>query len=60
MQFIPGSHKTEIVEHVLYPDSIHGELPREVVHEMIGKHGIHHIELGTGACRYLAQQYVAL
>ena len=48
MQFIPGSHKTEIVEHVLYPDSIHGELPREAVQEMIEKHGIHHIELDTG------------
>ena len=48
MQFIPGSHKTEIVEHVLYPDSIHGELPRKVVQKMIEKHGIHHIELGPG------------
>jgi ectoine hydroxylase-related dioxygenase (phytanoyl-CoA dioxygenase family) len=48
MQFIPGSHKTEIVEHVLYPDSIHGELPREAVQEMIEKHGIHHIELDPG------------
>ena len=33
MQFIPGSHKTEIVEHILYSDSIHGELPRETVQE---------------------------
>ena len=48
MQFIPGSHKTEIIEHVLYPDSIHGELPREAVQERIEKHGVHHIELGTG------------
>lgn len=48
MQFIPGSHKTEIIEHVLYPDSIHGELPRKHVQEMIEKHGVHHIELGTG------------
>ena len=48
MQFIPGSHKTEIVEHVLYPDSIHGELPRENVQKMIETHGVHHIELGTG------------
>ena len=48
MQFIPSSHKTEIVEHVLYPDSIHGELPREAVQEMIQKHGVHHIELDTG------------
>lgn len=48
MQFIPGSHKTEIIEHVLYPDSIHGELPREAVAEMRQKHGIRHIELGPG------------
>ncbi len=48
MQFIPGSHKTEIVEHVLYADSIHGELPREKVQEMLNKHGVHHIELGPG------------
>lgn len=48
MQFIPGSHKTAIVEHVLYTDSIHGELPREKVHEMLDKHGVHHIELGPG------------
>ena len=48
MQFIPGSHKTEILELVLYPDSIHGELPRKAVHEMIEKHGAHHIELAPG------------
>ena len=48
MQFIPGSHKTEILELVLYPDSIHGELPRKTVQKMIEKHGVHHIELGTG------------
>ena len=48
MQFIPHSHKTEIIEHVLYPDSIHGELPREHVQQMIEKHGVQHIELGTG------------
>ena len=48
MQFIPGSHKTEIVEHVLYPDSIHGELPREAVKEMLKEHDVHHIELDPG------------
>ncbi|MEM7032457.1 MAG: phytanoyl-CoA dioxygenase family protein, partial [Chloroflexota bacterium] len=48
MQFIPGSHKTEIVPHVLYENSIHGELPRERVAEMIDKRGIHHIELDPG------------
>lgn len=48
MQFIPGSHKTEIVPHVLYEDSIHGELPRERVAEMIEAHGVQHIELDPG------------
>ena len=48
MQFIPGSHRTRIMGHIRYPDSIHGELPREAVQKMIEKHGIHHIELGTG------------
>ena len=48
MQFIPGSHKTEIVEHVLYPDSIHGELPREAVEEMLKERDVHHIELDPG------------
>ncbi len=42
MQFIPGSHKTEIVPHVMYEDSIHGELPRERVKEMIDRHGVEH------------------
>ena len=48
MQFIPGSHKTEIVPHVLYEDSIHGELPRERVKEMIEKHGVVHLEADPG------------
>lgn len=48
LQFIPGSHRTEIVEHVLYEDSIHGELPRERVTEMIASHGLHHVELAPG------------
>lgn len=48
LQFIPGSHRTEIVPHVLYPDSIHGELPRARVREMVARHGVHHIELAPG------------
>ena len=48
MQFIPSSHKTGILQLVRYPDSIHGELPRKKVQKMIQKHGVHHIELGTG------------
>jgi len=48
LQFIPGSHKTEIVPHVLYEDSLHAELPRERVQEMIDKHGVVHIEAEPG------------
>lgn len=48
LQFIPGSHRTEIVEHVLYPDSIHGELPRDRVEDMKDRNGIEHIELAPG------------
>ena len=48
LQAIPGSHKGEIISHVLYEDSIHGELPREQVKAMVAKHGLHHIELAPG------------
>lgn len=49
LQMIPGSYKTEIVPHVLYEDSIHGELPRERVEEMIETYGVEHIELAPGS-----------
>ena len=49
LQMIPGSYKTEIVRHVLYEDSIHGELPKERVEEMIDTYGIEHIELQPGS-----------
>lgn len=48
LQVIPGSHATEIVPHVLYEDSIHGELPRECVQAMIAQHSLHHIEIDSG------------
>lgn len=48
MQFIPGSHTTAIVPHVLYEDSIHGELPRDRVKEMVDQYGVAHIELAPG------------
>ena len=48
MQFIPGSHKTEIIEHIRYPDSIHGELPREEVTKMLEQNSVHNIELDVG------------
>ncbi|MEM8739313.1 MAG: phytanoyl-CoA dioxygenase family protein [Planctomycetota bacterium] len=49
LQFIPGSHREPLVDHVLYPSSIHGELPREVVARAKEKYGgVHHIELQPG------------
>ncbi len=49
LQMIPGSYRTEIVPHVLYEDSVHGELPKERVEEMIATYGIEHIELEPGS-----------
>ena len=46
---IPGSYRTEIVPHVLYEDSIHAELPKERVEEMIDTYGIEHVELQPGS-----------
>ena len=48
LQFIPGSHKMEIMPHVLYADSIHGELPRERVRQLIASHGLEQCELESG------------
>lgn len=48
LQVIPGSHRSEIVPHVLYEDSIHGELPRDQVAAAIKRHGVRHIELESG------------
>ena len=48
LQFVPGSHVGEIVQHVLYEDSIHAELPRGRVTEMIARRGVEHIELQPG------------
>ena len=48
LQFIPGSHKTEIVPHVLYEDSIHAELPRDRVQKMLADHNVQHVELEPG------------
>ena len=45
LQFAPGTHKGDIVQHVLYEDSIHGELPRNLVVDQIEQTGVHHVEL---------------
>ncbi len=46
LQMMPGSHKGRIVPHVLYPDSIHGELPRHLTSDSEDR--VHHIEVEPG------------
>jgi hypothetical protein len=48
LQFVPTSHKTPIYPHVLYKDSVHAEMPREVVAEGVKRMGLEHIELQPG------------
>ncbi len=48
LQFIPGSHKLGIMPHVLYADSIHAELPREQVRQLIAGRGVEQCELESG------------
>jgi hypothetical protein len=48
MQFVPGSHKSEIVTHVMYEDGIHAELPRDLVAERLEQDEVEHIELEPG------------
>lgn len=50
LQFIPGTHRTEVITHVKYPDQVHGELPRRLVERTIAEHGVDHIELAPGDC----------
>lgn len=46
LQMMPGSHKGEIVPHVLYSDSIHGELPRHLTSGIQDR--VHHVEIEPG------------
>ncbi len=48
LQFIPGSHHGPIVPHVIYADSVHAELPRDHMADMLRRHEVHHIELAPG------------
>ena len=52
LQMIPGTQHAPIATHVLYDDSIHGEIPHETVdawkREYGGVGGVHHIELQPG------------
>ena len=45
MQFLPGSHRDGFIDHVLYNDSLHGELPRDLVANL---EGVVNIELQSG------------
>ena len=44
LQVAPGSHQGPVVEHVMYDDSLHPELPRDRVEAL----DVEHIELGAG------------
>ena len=48
LQFLPGSHKGEIVTHVQYDDGIHAELPRDLVAERLAVEEPEHVELEPG------------
>jgi hypothetical protein len=48
LQFVSGSHKGPIVDHVMYEDSIHAELPRDLVEQTLSTHKVAHIELEPG------------
>jgi hypothetical protein len=48
LQFVPGSHRGEIVDHVLYEDSIHAELPRDLVAKSLSTRKVAHVELEPG------------
>jgi hypothetical protein len=48
LQFVPGSHKGEIVPHVKYDDGIHAELPRDIVQKTLAKREVVHIEAEPG------------
>ena len=52
---ITSQHRPElgedgIVQHLLYDDSIHPELPAERVPELLERNGVVHIELAPGDC----------
>ena len=44
LQVIPSSHTGEVIDHILYDDGLHPELPRELVQDV----KVDHIELEPG------------
>jgi len=48
LQLVPGTHREGLVEHVIYPDSLHEELPRDVVARRLEQQEVFHAELQPG------------
>lgn len=48
LQLVPGSHHDGLIEHVVYPDSLHEELPRDVVERQLQETPVFHAELQPG------------
>ncbi len=48
LQLVPGTHREGLTEHVIYPDSLHEELPRELVAERLKQQEVFHAELQPG------------
>lgn len=44
LQVVPGSHRGDIISHIMYEDSIHAEIPRERCQNLT----VEHIELAPG------------
>jgi len=48
LQFVPGSHTGDIIQHVLYEDGIHAELPCDLVKDTLSRGAVAHVELKPG------------
>jgi phytanoyl-CoA hydroxylase len=48
LQLVPGTHREGLTEHVIYPDSLHEELPRELVADRLRQQEVFHAELQPG------------
>jgi ectoine hydroxylase-related dioxygenase (phytanoyl-CoA dioxygenase family) len=48
LQLVPGTHREGLTEHVIYPDSLHEELPRDAVARRLQQEEVFHAELQPG------------
>jgi ectoine hydroxylase-related dioxygenase (phytanoyl-CoA dioxygenase family) len=48
LQLVPGTHREGLTEHVIYPDSLHEELPRDLVERRLQQQEVFHAELQPG------------